>query len=244
MTGRYRINVHRDPHDYNRWHGWHLVVWTCQDLKNNGLRYRTRLHLDPEDGPPHVLIEAWGKPCKKRSRPKRPRRYKPPALPTLKSLTKRRATALATLQTKRLAMNGRGQHCGYRPPLSWRLSYHAQDGVAALRERQAYNRTLGRWLAKRLASSPIASITTDDYAALDTLLGYRVRRFSELRTHAKERCKAQGGGIKGYVLAEFHNRRWHGRGSEVYAFDFDGFRQALDEFRFCDELLRLRMESK
>ena len=81
MTGRYKITLNSwriwEPEKRTA-RRWSLFINTCRVLARDGLNYCVAFALDGDD--PHILINAWGSPSRKRHSPAFPRRATAPAL--------------------------------------------------------------------------------------------------------------------------------------------------------------------
>lgn len=192
MTGTYRIFFDAGPtgyrpHDYEqkRAQGWHALVFTCQSLAGQGVKYTTRLE-QVEDGRFCVTVRASGDPQIRRAT--KPTSYvaTTPGPPTIEQC-QRRAQEAAKEQNTIYDLF----RYHVKIPADYRRSKWNYWGDAG-RERRLRYKAFGHLVARILARRKIGGDpkfydpTREDYRDLDTLLGRKVRRWSKLREHEQE----------------------------------------------------------
>lgn len=133
MTGRYKITLNSlrtwEPEKRTA-RRWSLFVNTCRLLARDGLDYRVTFALDGDD--PHVLINAWRQPSRKRKRTATSR----PAPPALKpeACALRAQEAAWFLPKNRDRRNSDAEHWRRRRARYAELSGMAEDELHAERE--------------------------------------------------------------------------------------------------------------
>ncbi len=237
MTGRYKIFIGASQGYFDLYKpasGWSGFVAICRSLHHDGLNYQIRIVIDDK---PYILMTAKGTP--KQRRQTRKLLLAKPKYEPLKHEKCERELTEAEKRLTRMRDRMRGRSCGWASVFwsfpNWRYQHNHDSFLPARR------RMLGKWLARRLAGTVVhTGIRPQDYTALDELLQFRVRRFSEMGKQYRDRID----GIRDYVLRELLQVFGSGTGKERHnnrvadpkPFPFAEFQDAVADMEYWREL--------